>query len=229
MANQRRRLALSVARKDLRIERRSHVLTAQILPFTLVTMVLFAFALDATSVLQRVAPGLVWLAVLFSMMIVVQRAFAVETADGALDALRSAGADMSGVFFGKFIALVVQLIIVEGALWIAAVLLYGIELRLGGIVLLVTSSISATCGLAAIGTIYGGLASGIQGRESLLPLLVLPVASPVLIGATRSAEAAFGIGGTVASEGWPWLGLLTVFAVAFVVVGSFAFGPLVDD
>ena len=225
----RLQVARVVLAKDLRVERRSKVLTSQIVPFAVVTLVLFAFALDGDVILRRTAPGLVWLAMLFSSMIIVQRSFAVETADGALDSLRVGGADMSAVFFGKWLALVIQLLLLELVLLLGAIVMYGIELRGSGVVLLVTSSISATCGLSAVSTIYAGLASGIRGRESLLPLLVLPVASPVLIGATRAAEAAFGTGGTVVSEGWPWLGVLSVFAVVFSFGGSLAFGPLIDD
>jgi heme exporter protein B len=225
----RLQVARVVFAKDVRIERRSKVLTSQIMPFAVVTLVLFAFALDGDVILQRTAPGLVWLAMLFSSMIIVQRSFALETADGALDALRVAGADMSAVFWGKCFALVIQLLVLELVLLAGAIVMYGIELRGSGVVLLVTSSISATCGLSAVSTIYAGLASGVRGRESLLPLLVLPVASPVLIGATRAAEAAFGTGGTVVSEGWPWLGVLSVFAVVFGFGGSLAFGPLIDD
>ena len=76
---------------------------------------------------------------------------------------------------------------------------------------------------------YGGLAAGIKGRETLLPLLTLPAVAPVLIGATRAVEAALGTVGAVVSDGWPWVGLLAVFAVAFGVGGALAFGPLVDE
>ena len=51
---------------------------------------------------------------------------------------------------------------------------------------------AALMALAAVGTLYGGLAAGAKGRETLLPLLLLPVVAPVLIGATRAFEAAFG-------------------------------------
>ena len=96
-------------------------------------------------------------------------------------------------------------------------------------VLLVTTLVAATFGLAAVGTLYGGLAAGFKGRETLLPLLVFPVVAPVLIGATRAVESALGTAGAAVSEGWPWVGLLAVFAVAFGVGGSLAFGPLVDE
>jgi heme exporter protein B len=87
----------------------------------------------------------------------------------------------------------------------------------------------ACLGLGFIGTLYGGLAAGARGRETLLPLLLLPVVAPVLIGATRATEAGFKSGGAEVSEGWPWSGLLLIFAVIFGVVGSVAFGPLIDE
>lgn len=223
------RLARLVATKDLRVELHSRVITNRVLPFAGLVMVMFAFALGADAVLERVAPGLVWLAVLFSLFMMVQRAFALETADGALDALRVAGVDPVGVFLGKAAALAVQLLALEVLLVVAAVLVYRAEVRPSGVVLLVTTSITATCGLAAVGTLYGGLAAGARGRETLLPLLVLPVVAPVLIGATRATEAAFGTAGVALSEGWPWLGLLATFAAAFGVIGTLAFGPLIED
>lgn len=223
------RIALLIARKDLRVERRSRVITNQVVPFAGVTMVIFAFALDSDAVLQRVAPGLVWLATMFSLLVLVQRSFAIETDDGALDAMRVAGVDARAVFLGKSIGLAVELVALEVLLLFAAVVLYGQSIEAGSIVLLVTTLIAATCGLAAVGTLYGGLAAGFRGRETLLPLLTLPAVAPVLIGATRAVEAALGTAGAVVSDGWPWVGLLTVFAVAFGVGGSLAFGPLIDE
>lgn len=223
------RIARLVAGKDLRIEGRSRVVTNQVLPFAGLTMVMFAFALDADTILQRVAPGLVWLATLFSLLVLVQRSFAVEADDGALDALRVAGVDPGAIFLGKSLGLAAQLAVLEVVLLAAAVVLYGADVRADGVVLLVTTLVTATCGLAAVGTLYGGLAAGFKGRETLLPLLVLPVVAPVLIGATRAVESALGTAGAAVSEGWPWIGLLSVFAVTFVVGGTLAFGPLIEE
>lgn len=223
------RAAVRIAAKDLLIERRSRIVVNQVVPFAVVTMVLFAFALDADSVLQRVAPGLIWLAVLFSMLVMVQRTAALEVEDGALDALRLSGVEAVAVFVGKSLALALQLLVLEVLLLATAVVLYQARLPLDGLVLLVTSLITATGGLAFVGTLYGGLATGISGRETLLPLLVLPVVAPVLIGATRAVESALGTGGAVVSEGWPWVGLLTVFAVVFGVGGALGYGALIDE
>ena len=223
------RIARLVAAKDLRVEWRSRVVTNQVLPFAALVMVMFAFALDNDQVLTRVAPGLVWLATMFSLIVIVQRAFAVETADGAIDALQVAGVRPGGIFLGKAMALAAQLAVLEAMLLVAAVVLYKTEIVAGGIMLLVTTYVAATIGLAFVGTLYGGLAAGAKGRETLLPLLMLPVVAPVLIGATRATEAALGTENTTPSDGWPWIGLLALFALVFGVGGTLAFGSLIDE
>ncbi|MFM2436955.1 MAG: cytochrome c-type biosis protein CcmB, partial [Actinomycetota bacterium] len=192
-------------------------------------MIMFAFALDNDDVLQRVAGGLIWLATIFSLFVIVQRSFAIDTSDSALDSLRVAGIDLSAVFLGKAIALTLQLIALDVVLIAAAFLLYQVHVSAGGLVLLVTCVICATTGLGFVGTLYGGLTAGTTGRETLLPLLLLPVVAPVLIAATRATEAAFGSGGASTSEGWAWVGLLTIFAAVFGIGGSLAFGPLIDE
>jgi heme exporter protein B len=223
------RTARLVAAKDLRVEWRSRVMLNQVVPFAVLVMVMFAFALDKDDVLTRVAPGLVWMAALFSLLVLVQRAFAVESADGALDALRVAGVRPGGIFLGKALAMACQLAVLEATLLAAAFVLYRSHLAGSGVALLLTAFVAATLGLAFVGTLYGGLAAGAKGRETLLPLLMLPVVAPVLIGATRATEAALGTNGATSSEGWPWVGLLLLFAALFGTGGTLAFGPLIEE
>lgn len=224
------RTARLVAAKDLRIEARSRVGINQVLPFALVVLLLFAFALDPDrGVLKAATPGLFWVTVLFVLLLAVQRAFAVETADGAVDALRLSGLELPGVFLGKAAALFVLLVALEVLLLVGVVVLYEAEVRADGAVLLVTTAVVTTVGLAATGTLYGALAAGLKVRETLLPILLLPVLAPVLIGATRAFEAALGTGGAATSEGWPWVGLLGVFALAYTALGVVAFGPLLEE
>lgn len=223
------RVARAVAAKDLRIELRSRVVTNQVLPFSGLVMIMFAFALDNDDVLQRVAGGLVWLATLFSLFILVQRTFAVETYDGALDSLRVAGVNPQGIFIGKAVALFVQLLVLETMLFIAAIVLYRVNVNGLGLVLLVTCVLCASAGLAFVGTLYGGLTAGARGRETLLPLLLLPVVAPVLICATRATESAFRSGGLTVGEGWPWVAVLAVFAAVFGLGGLLSFSSLIEE
>lgn len=217
--------ALLVAGKDLRIELRSRVALQQILPFGAIVLVLFAFALDPDrGVLPRVAPGLFWTAVLLAALLSVNRAFALEEANAARDGLRLTGLDGAAVFLGKAAAVAVQLVVLEVVLGVGIVVLYDVSIR--GVGLIVCAAVAATAGLAATGTVYGVLASGLRARETLVPLLVLPAVAPVMIGGTRAFEAA--LDGAPA-DGWPWVQLLTAFAVLAVVAGTLAFGPLLEE
>ena len=158
----------------------------------------------------------------------VQRSFAVESDDGALDALRVAGVDPVAIFWGKSLALAAAARRPGGravGLGRAAVRRRRADRRCRAVG---HNPDRRDRGLACVGTLYGGLTAGFSGRETLLPLLVLPVVAPVLIGATRAVESALGTGGVALSEGWPWIGLLAVFAVAFGVGGALAFGPLIE-
>lgn len=153
-------IARAVARKDIEIEFGSRVVINQVAPFALVVMVMFAFALDNEGILQRVAPGLVWLATLFSMLVVVQRSFSVEAADGALDSLRVAGVDPAAIFLGKSAALMVQLFALEALLVGTAFVLYNVSPSPAGWAEAFVTMGAATVGLGFVGTLYGGLAAG---------------------------------------------------------------------
>lgn len=214
-----------VAGKDLRIEVRSRVTTNQVLPFAGLVLLLFAFALDPDrGLLPRVAPGLFWVAVLLASLLAVSRAFAVEAENGAREGLRLSVLDPSAVFLGKAAGVAAQLLLLEAVLAAGVFLLYDVDVR--HVWLLVASAGLATAGLAAAGSVYGALAAGLRVRETLLPLLLLPVVAPVMVGATRAWEAA--LGGTP-SDAWPWLQVMGAFAVMYTSLGVVAFGPLLEE
>lgn len=217
--------AALVAGKDLKVELRSHVTLQQVAPFAVLVLILFGIALDPDrGILERASSGLFWIAVLFCSLLAIQRAFTIESADGGRDALRLSGLDPSGIFLGKVAAIAVQLAALEVVLAAGVIVLYGVEVT--GAALLLATCVAATVGLAAAGTLYGVVAAGLRVRDTLLPILLLPVLTPVLIGATRAFDAA--LGGAPA-DGWPWCGLLTAFAAAYLVVGTIAFGTLLEE
>jgi heme exporter protein B len=219
------REARLVAAKDLRIERRARVALQQIVPFGVMVLVLFAFAIDPDrGLLPRLAPGLFWVALLLASILAVNRSFAVEEANGARDGLRLSGLDGGAIFLGKAAAVAAELALLEVVLGIGVVVLYDVTLH--SVVVLVLTALAATIALAATGTVYGIVAAGLRVRETLVPLLVLPVVTPVMLGATRAFESALD---GVPSEAWPWVQLLGACAVLSVTVGVLAFGPLLEE
>ena len=214
--------ALLVAGKDLRIEARSRVALWQVLPFAVLVLVLFAFALGpGPTTLRPAAPGLFWLAVLFSTVLAIQRSVAIESGEGTRDGLRLSGIDPAGVFLGKAAAIAVQLAILQVVLAIGIEVLF--DVRIHAWWLAVVASLLATVGLASAGVLYGALSAGLRVRETLLPLLVLPIVAPVLIAGSRAWSAA--LMGTVAA-GVSWLRILGPFAAVYLVVGVVLYGPL---
>ena len=219
------RLAALVARKDLRIELRSRVLLNHVLPFAVLVLILFGFALDADSeALRSFAPGLFWVAVLLAALLAVGRSFALERADGALDSFRLSDISPAAVFAGKALAVFLQLVALEAVLGAGIFIFYGASLEKPG--LLVAAGLLAAAGIASAGTLYGVVASQLAVRETILPLLLLPVLAPVLIGATRAFGDALG---TVAVNGWSWLGLLGAFAAVYATFGALVFGHLLEE
>ena len=217
--------ATLVAEKDLRIEFRSRVLTSQVMPFGAIVVLLFAFALDPDrGVLRRVAPGLFWISALFIALLVISRAFALEQRDGVLNTLRLSTLDSASVYLGKMVAVVIQLVVLELVMGTAVVLLYNVPLR--SIPALLAMGLAATLGIAAAGCLYGALLLHEHSRESLLPLLLLPVLAPVMLGATRAYENA--LAGSP-GESMSWLVLVSLFALLYTALGVLCFGTLLEE
>mgnify|MGYP003439944379 FL=1 len=194
MADGMRRMigdALLMAAKDLRLEFKARVGLTQVLPFGVLVLVVMAFALDAESrLLVEVSPGLFWVTVTFAAVLMVTRSSGLETEAGVGDALRLSGMAPSAVFLGKAAAVAAQLLVLEVTLAATMAVLY--RTPLSGPALGLATMVAATAGMAAVGTLLAALASSTGGRESLIPLLMLPVLAPVLIGATRATDVALG-------------------------------------
>jgi len=214
--------AALVAGKDLRIEMRSRVALWQVVPFAVLVLLLLSFAIGpSASPLRHAAPGIFWIAVLFSTVLAVQRSVSIESGDGTRDGLRLSGIDPAGIFLGKAAAIALQLAVLQVVLWAGVTFLF--DVRVHSVWLAVTASLLATVGLACAGVLYGALSAGLRVRDTLLPLLVLPVLAPILLAGTKAWQAAVS---TNANGGAGWLRILIPFAVIYLVVGIALYGPL---
>jgi heme exporter protein B len=167
---------------------------------------------------------LFWVAVLLVALLAIQRAVRIETADGAHHRLLLSSIEPPSIFLGKAMALALQLLALEVLLLVSVVILF--DSSIDRPLLTVCTAVVATAGIASAGTLYGVLAVGLGVRETLLPILLLPVLAPVLISATRAFGDAFD---RVDADGWAWLGMLGVFAVIYTVFGMLAYGVLLED
>ena len=205
-----------IAGKDLKIESRSRVLTNQVAPFALMILVLFGIALDADQQsLRNFASGLFWISVLLCSLMAISRSMTIERDDDALAGLSLSGVDPIAIFLGKTCAIAIQLLVLEIFLGLGIVLLYRSEIE--DLWLLVSTGLFACIAISALGTIFGFLASGLGVRETLLPILLLPLLLPVLIGATRAFDDALGV---AAVNGWNWFAFVAGLTIILTGVGA---------
>lgn len=219
------RQTAAIAAKDLRIELRGRQAVASLLPFAATVLVAFGFAFGpGRDVLQRTAPGLLWMAVLFASVMAARRAYQTETEDGALEGLLLVSIDRAAIFLGKAIAIVAELLALEVIVLLLVVVLF--DLSLGAPLAIAGAFALGTVGLAAVGSLFGIVAESSRTREAVLPMLTLPLVTPVLIAGVRATDlAAAGRAG----EAGTWLGLLAAFDVVFVSAGILVFGYLMED
>jgi heme exporter protein B len=214
-----------IAVKDLRIELRSKVVLNQILPFVAVVLIIFAFAFNKyPALLVTVAPGLYWVTALFSSLLALQRSFSLESENNAKDALILYGLDPAGIYIGKVIAVLVEMVLLEVFLTLGIVFLYSTHLH--ELADLAFSSIVGTLGILAVGVTFSAMTSASKAKETILPLLLLPVVAPVLLSGTKAWENE--IAGK-AGLGDPWVGLLILFAAAFLALGTLTFGSVLEE
>ncbi|MDP8957533.1 MAG: heme exporter protein CcmB [Actinomycetota bacterium] len=215
-----------IARKDLTIEVRGRYGVVAVLPFAVTLLVVFGLSLGpGRTLLQTIAPALLWLAVLFASVLAFRQAYQAEAEDGALDGLVLAPVDRAAVFLGKAGAVAAQLLALEFAVVLLVIVLFG--LPIGEEPAAVAAAfVLGTIGLAAVGSLFGAVSESPRAREGVFPLLVLPLATPVLVAGIKATElAAQGRGADAVS----WLGLLIAFDLVVVSVGTLVFGYLLED
>jgi heme exporter protein B len=220
------RHAGAIAAKDLRIEMRGRYALGAVLPFAATLLIAFGLSLGpGRTLLRATAPGLLWLALLFAAVLSSRRAYEFENEDGAIEGLALAPIDRAAIFLGKAAAMAVQLLALEVAIVLLVSGLFGLPLGSDPLVW-VAAFVLGTVGLAAIGSLFGVLEGSPRAREAIFPLLVLPLATPVLLAGVKATSLAVdGRGG----EAGGWLGLLAAFGAVFLAAGTLVFGFLLDD
>jgi heme exporter protein B len=211
-----------VAAKDLRVELRSRELLPALAQFAVLALLVANFGFDLAGATGRIAPGVLWLAVVFVGLVAFGRAFAAERDQWSLEPLLLTPASRSAIFAGKAIAAAVVLAACEAVLVPAMGLFFGTPVL--DPTLLATLALS-TIGMAALGCLFGALAAQTRARDLLLPVLALPLWLPLVVYGGRAVQVAMGAPGGANDA----LGQLLALDILFVVVASLAAHFVLDD
>ncbi len=199
--------------KELRTEFRSRELLTTSVVFILMVIVLFSVTFEPTSSeSRRFGPGLLWLAFLFAASLMLQPCFLREQTNDTLNALRLSVDDPFAIFLGKLIANTLFLLLTELLLLPIFAVLYNVPILpvLGWLILVL---FLGSLGVSIAGTALSAVSAQARMRELLLPLLLLPLLTPVLVASTQVTA---GLLDPTPFVEWKGIGFLAVFDLVFL-------------
>lgn len=218
--------ALAILRKDLRIEWRTKESLSSFVVLGVLLLVVFSVAHDPTpDEAPRLAPSVLWATFVFTGLLGIQRAFLVEREQDCLAGLLLAPIDPAAIYAGKLAATMILLAVLQAIVVPLVGLLLHVDLSVALPGLLVVLALG-NLGFAALATLFAAIAVRVRAREVMLPLLLLPLLVPVLIGGVKATVAVLGGGLAAAREP---LGVLAAFDVIFSVAGWLLFPLVVRD
>jgi heme exporter protein B len=216
----------AIIHKDLAAEFRSRELLTAMLTFSVLVILIFNFALDLNiDVRQKVTAGVLWTTFAFAGTLGLNRSMAVEKDRGCMDGLLLAPVDRSAIFFGKAISNLAFMLIVEAIVLPLYAFFYN-ETRIFQwefIAVLLLGSI----GYISVGTLLSAMSVQTRTREILLPILLFPIAIPVLIASVLASGAIINDAGL--SKITTPLNLLIVYDVIFIAVSFMFFDAIVEE
>lgn len=222
------RVAWLIARKDLLVEARSRELASTTLFFAVASVLVFAFALVRDGAVPADAPaGILWVAIAFSGTLALGRAFERERQSETLRALLLSPVERPAVYVGKLLALLLLMAAVEAVLLPIVGLLFGAPIGRAPWLLLGLLA-TGTLGFAAVGTLFAAMLVRARSRDVLLPVVLYPIAVPVIIAGVRGTSAVFAPEPDFASA-QTWLTMLVLFDAVFVTLAFWTFEPVMNE
>lgn len=216
---------LAIVRKDLTAEFRSRELLSAMLVFSLLVILIFNFALELNvKDRQSVTAGVLWTTFAFAGTLGLNRSMAVEKDRGCLDGLLLAPVDRAAIYFGKVFSNLAFMFMVEAFVLPMYSALYNVNLFNPGLLLVI---LLGSVGYTAVGTLLASMAVQARTRDVLLPILLFPIAIPVLLSAVK-ASTGF-LNGVEMAEIWPSLNLLIVYDIIFTAVAFMVFDAVVEE
>jgi heme exporter protein B len=204
----------ALARKDLLLELRARDTVPAMLLFVVSALVVFRFALPADAS-DLAAAGLLWIAVVFTALLGLTRAFVAEREQRVLDGLVLAPIDRSAIWLAKGISVLAFLVLAE------AIALPAFAIFFAPITATTVAAFAlADLGIAAVGTLLAAMAAASRARELLLPLLFLPLAIPIVVG---------GVGASVEPDPGRYLAFLGLYDLVFAILAWASFDYVVTE
>jgi len=211
--------------KDILLEWRSKEITISMFVFSSLVIMVFNFVLDTASIsLMMLAPGILWISIIFGGVIGFNRFLSIEKESGGIYGLMISPVERDVIFFGKMLSTFVFLLVIELLIFALFSILYNLSLYSPSFILL---AVLATLGMSLVGTLFSTISVNTRSREVMFPILFLPVVLPLMI-ATVEATGSLLMEG-VTKDFFNWISLLVIFDSIFLVICPIAFTYIIED
>ena len=216
-----------IVRKDIMVELRTKDLFSAMFLFALLVIIIFNFAFaPGTANINRLAPGILWVAFTFAGVLGLNRSFIFEKDRGSLQGLLLSPVDRGVIYLGKTLGNIIFISLVE----LITLPLFAVFFNLSffhliprlALVLLIS-----TVGFASAGTLLAAISVNTKAREVMLPILLFPIIVPVIIGAVKATGNI--LEGKPLAETLSWLKLLAAFDIIFLIVSFLVFEYVVEE
>ncbi|MCB9455404.1 MAG: heme exporter protein CcmB [Anaerolineaceae bacterium] len=216
---------LSIVRKDLRTELRSRELISSMGLFALLSILVFSFALELDRIARQEAiSGVLWVTVVFASFLGLNRSLAMERDQGNLDAMLIAPIARTTIFFGKLVGNFLFTITVGLLLLPIMTVLFNVSL-VQPLVLAVL--FMGTFGFTTVGTLLATMTVQTRARENLLPIVMMPLALPLLLAAVKASTNLLT---DSATEDWvAWVQILAMVDVVYLVMCYLLFEYVIEE
>jgi heme exporter protein B len=222
------RAVSAIVRKDLRVELRTKESVPAMALFAVTTFVVFHFGLDRDTLEGELAAGVLWVTLLFAAILGINRLFVAEREQAGFDGLLLAPIERSSLLAAKAVALFVYLVALE-LIAVPVFALFFIQTGFWDAVpLLAVVLLLADAGIAVVGAFLASIAINTRARDLLLPLLLLPLAVPVVIAAAAATEPLL-TSPLDSSDIGKWLAVLALYDAVFGLLAYALFDFLMEE
>ena len=219
------RVVSSIVRKDFQAELRSRELIGSMGLFALLAVMVFSFALE----LDRIArvesiAGVLWVTVVFASILGLNRSMAMERDQGNLDALLIAPINRAAIFVGKLVGNFVFTMVIGLVLLPLMTILYNVSLFNLELLLVL---VLGTLGFTTLGTLLAAMTVQTRAREALLPIVMMPVALPMLLVAVQASTSI--LNASPQNDWIQWVQILVVLDVIYLTICFLLFEYVVEE
>jgi heme exporter protein B len=218
----------TILRKDLLVELRTKESVPSMAIFAVTTFVIFHFGLDRDRLEGELASGVLWVTLLFAAILGINRLFVAEREQGGFDGILMAPIERTSLLVAKAAALFIYLLALELIALPVFALFFLSDGFWEALPRLLLVALLTDLGLAIVGALLASIAVHTRARDLLLPLLLLPLTVPVMIGAAAATKPLLSMPLETSGVG-KWLAVLALYDLIFGLLAYAVFDFLMED